>query len=225
MIWQQLRTPFLAITCVGLVSIFAKLVADPTLGKPTAYTFPAVVPLSGWQPRVSLTAVKTQAAQDKQLLSKSKSYRYTQKNSHQLDVNMHYIVGTSGDGQLFVRKYTSIPLDSKQLVPVTRYQKGIGYYELLSDRSSAHLVACINPRGESTVTRKQFLHNRHTYDLQLSNILLWLTTKSDLRDRRCLWTHLSMPLNQAPTQEQAYRQLETTWISLYRWWAPRFPPI
>lgn len=224
MIWQQLRTPFLAITFVGLVSIFAKSVTDPTLGKPTAYTFPAVVPLSGWQPQENPIPIKTQAPQAKQLLSKSKSYRYTQ-NSYQLDVNMHYLVGTSGDGQLFMRNYTAIPLDSKQLAPVTRYQKGIGYYQLLSDRSSAHLVACINPQGESTVTRKQFLHNRNTYDLQPSNILQWLTAKSDLRDRRCLWTHLTMPLNRAATQQEAYRQLETTWISLSQWWTPRFPPL
>lgn len=224
MTWQQLRAPFLATTFVGLVLIFAQSVADPTIGKPTAYAFPADIPLTGWQPRISPTAANIQAHTGKQLLSLSKSYRYTQKNSHQLDVNMHYLVGTSGDDQLFIRNYTSIPLDSKQLTPVTRYQQGIGYYKLLRDRSTVHLVACINPQGESTVTRKQFLHNRNTYDLQPSNILLWLTAKSDLRDRRCLWTHLSMPSHGAATPE-AYRQLETTWIALYQWWTPRFPPL
>lgn len=220
----QLRTPLLATTFVGLISIFAKSAFDPTLGKPTAYAFPAVVPISGWQPQVSPTPANIQAPQVERSLSSTKSYRYTQSNSR-LDVNMHYIVGTSGDAQLFMRNYTSIPIDSQPLAPVTRYQKGIGYYQLLSDRSMAHLVACINPQGESTVTRKQFLANRNTYDLQLGNILLWLTAKSDLRDRRCLWTHLSMPLNRASTQKDAYRQLETTWVSLYQWWVPRFPPI
>lgn len=224
MTWQQFRTPFLATTFVGLILIFAKLVADPTLGKPTVYNFPATVPLSGWQAQVNPIAVNVQQApQDKHLLSNSKSYRYTQRNSYQLDLSMHYVVGTSGDDRLFIRNSTSIPLD-KQLVAVTRYQKGIGYYELLRDRTSAHLVACINPQGESTVTRKQFLHNRNTYDLQPRNILLWLTAKSDLRDRRCLWTHLSMPLNGASTQT-AERQLETAWVSLYQWWIPRFPPL
>lgn len=222
MTWQQLRTPLLAITFVGLTAIFAQSVTDPTLGKPTAYTFPAVVPLSGWQPQVNPTPANIKAAQAER--SKSESYRYT-RDRRQLDVNMHYIVGTSGDTQLFIRNYTSIALDSKQLVPTTRYQKGIGYYELLSDRQTAHLVACINPQGESTVTKKQFLHNRNTYDLQPSNILLWLTAKSDLRDRRCLWTHLSLPLNRASTQQEAYHQLETTWASLYQWWTPRFPPL
>ncbi len=224
MTWQQLRTPFLATTFVGLVLIFAQSVADPTIGKPSAYTFPAAVPLSGWQPQLSSTAASIQVPKDKQLQPLSKSYRYTHNNSDQLDVNMHYVVGTSGDDQLFIRNYTSIALDSKQLAAVTRYQKGIGYYKLLSDRATVHLVACINPQGESTVTRKQFLHNRNTNDLQPSNVLLWLTAKSDLRDRRCLWTHLSMPSNGAATQE-AYRQLETTWIALYQWWTPRFPPL
>jgi cyanosortase A-associated protein len=43
-----------------------------------------------------------------------------------------------------------------------------------------------------------------------------------LKDRRCLWAHLSVPLkNSSP--EAAYQVLEKAWFSWYQWWQPRFP--
>ncbi len=222
--WQQFRTAFLAATFIGLVSILAKSVFDPAIGKPTNYNFPAIVPLSRWQVQAVNTAPTTKNTEDNQLLSKNKHYRYTQGKKHQLDVNMHYVVGTSGNSQLFIKNYTSIPVDSSQLNLITRYQQKTGFYQLFTYQNQAHLISCINPQGESTVTSEQFFDNRQKYDLQSKNILRWLTAQSDLRDRRCLWSHLSVPLDRVSTKD-AYHQLETSWIALAQWWSPRFPPL
>lgn len=224
MIWQQFRTAFLAATFIGLVSIQGKSFFDPAIGKPTNYNFPAVVPLSGWQIQAVSSVPTTKNTEDNQLLSKNKHYRYTQANKHQLDVNMHYIVGTSGDSQLFIKNYTSIPVDTNQLNLITRHQQNTGFYQLFTYQNRAHLISCINPQGESTVTSEQFFHNRKKYDLQSQNILRWLMAQSDLRDRRCLWSHLSLSLDRVSTKD-AYRQLETSWIALTGWWSPRFPPL
>ncbi len=222
--WQQFRTAFLAATFIGLVSILGKSIYDPTIGKPTDYNFPAVVPLAGWQPQLASTAPTNKSVEDKQLFSKTKYYRYTKGKNERLDVNMHYVVGTSGNSQLFIKNYTSIPVDSTQLGLVTRYQNKTGFYQLFTYKNQAHLVTCINPQGESTVTSEQFFHNRNLYDLQPKNVLQWLAAQSDLRDRRCLWSHLTVSSDRVST-EDAYRQLETTWLALSQWWSPRFPPL
>lgn len=221
--WQQFRTAFLAATFVGLVLILSKSIYDPTIGKPTNYNFPALVPLAGWQSQADNTAT-TRSVEDNQLFSKNKYYRYTQGKNYQLNVNMHYVVGTSGNSQLFIKNYTSIPVDTSQLDLVTRYQHKKGFYQLFTYQNQAHLISCINPQGESTVTSEQFFHNRNLYDLQFKNILRWLAAQSDLRDRRCLWSHLSVPLNRVSTRD-AYHQLETSWLALSQWWSPRFPPL
>jgi len=217
---QQFRTALLAATFVGLVTILGKSIFDPTLGKPTTYNFPAVVPLSGWQSQVATAS--TTKSKDNQLFSKTKYYRYTQGKNYQLDVNMHYVVGTSGNSQLFIKNSTSIPLNTNQLDLITRYQPKIGYYQLFTYQNQAHLISCINSQGESTVTSEQFFHNRNIYDLQPNNILLWLAAQRDLRDRRCLWSHLSVSLDRVSTDE-SYRQLEKNWFALAKWWSPRFP--
>jgi cyanosortase A-associated protein len=221
--WQQLRTLFLAATFFGLLSILGKSVSDPTLGKPTAYNFPTIVPLPGWQTQTSIPTL-TKTTKKEQLFSKSKDYRYSQKKDYQLAVHMQYVVGTSGDAQLFIKNSTDIPVHTNQLAIATRHQDKIGFYQLFTYQNQAHLISCINPQGESTVTKKQFFDNRNTYDLQPKNIGLWLAGQKDLRDRRCLWSHLSMPLERTTTKE-AYHQLEKTWFALYQWWSPRFPPL
>jgi cyanosortase A-associated protein len=42
---------------------------------------------------------------------------------------------------------------------------------------------------------QQFLKNQVTYDLQIGRLMPWLLGEETLRDRRCLWAHLSTPLN------------------------------
>jgi cyanosortase A-associated protein len=78
----------------------------------------------------------------------------------------------------------------------------------------AYLDACINSRGGSTFTEEQFRANRIQYDVQFNRLLPWLLGQQELRDQRCLWTHLSIPLNQS-SPESSYHILENAWFSWY----------
>jgi len=86
------------------------------------------------------------------------------------------------------------------------------------------LRSCINPRGPGVITYEQFIQNRYTYDWQPSRLLPVLLGQEPLRDHRCLWTYLSLPLENL-SEQQAYSILEEVWLSWYQWWHPRFPNI
>jgi cyanosortase A-associated protein len=105
---------------------------------------------------------------------------------------------------------------------IIRHQKETGFYSLSIEKERVYLRACINPRGPSAITYAQFIHNRYTYDLQFARLLPVLLGQESLRDHRCLWTHLSIPVKNA-SFEADYQVLEKVWLSWYQWWHPRFP--
>lgn len=88
-------------------------------------------------------------------------------------------------------------------------------------KQQAYLDACINPQGGSTFTSDLFDANRIRYDLQFARLLPWLLGHQELRDKRCLWTHLSIPLDRSSSD--AYVSLEQAWFSWHKWWSSRFP--
>jgi cyanosortase A-associated protein len=58
----------------------------------------------------------------------------------------------------------------------------------------------------------------------LKVFLAWLLGKASIRDRRCLWTQLSIPVTELEPK-QAYLILEKSWQEWYQWWQPRFPSL
>jgi cyanosortase A-associated protein len=136
---------------------------------------------------------------------------------------MRYLAGTRGDIVTLINKHTNIP---KQVVENTDIEKipEVGYYILFSNRDRAYLSACINSRGNTTVTAKQFSQNRYSQDLKFNIVLPWLQGKDSLRDSRCLWVQLSTPLEKSTTSI-AYQTLTKAWIDWYHWWQPRFPTL
>jgi len=105
----------------------------------------------------------------------------------------------------------------------------VGYYGVLTHEGKAYLSACINPRGESTVTEQQFRQSLYATDLQVGRILPWISGREPLLDRRCLWTLMSTPLpsgknTDSTASEAAYKTLEAAWFNWFRWWQPKFPP-
>jgi cyanosortase A-associated protein len=117
-----------------------------------------------------------------------------------------------------------------------KYQPGIGHYGVLTHKdaktqtSRAYLSACINPQGESTATEQQFTHNL-SKGWQPSQVGSWILGQKSLIDRRCLWTLMSVPVQTdskaapatARSTEQAYKTLETAWVSWYQWWRENYP--
>ena len=222
--WRQYRQVLLALTCFSVFFTLGKFNLDPTAGnRPvTAFAFPKVVPLPGWQLLESRSLGKPIASlpQGVNVLAGSQKYFYKQNNQH-LEIDMRYMVGTWGDIYAYFKKYSSINLQSGQLYQNLRQRQGVGFYTLFVYQQRAHLTACINPRGRSTVISDQFLANRQTHYFQIRRLVPWFLGQESLLDNSCLWAHMSMPLNQLP--QTTYPILEQAWFSWYQWWLPHFP--
>lgn len=222
--WRQYRQVMIALTFAGVFFTLVRFSLDPTAGKRSVspFAFPKVVPLPGWQLLESQPLGEPIASpQSWEAVLASRKYRYRQ-NKQQMEIEMHYVVGTLGQLRDYLKAHTSIPFQDTELLQNLRQQSGVGFYTLFVHQGRSHLTACINPRGGSTVTSAQFLANHNTYDLQLGRLVPWLLGKESLLDRRCLWAHLSIPLNQV-SAETTYPVLEKAWLSWYQWWSDRFP--
>lgn len=223
--WRQHQQILLALTFVGVFFTIGKFILDPSAGNRavTPFAFPSVVPLPGWQileSRPQAEPIASHTHSYEALLANQK-YLY-QRNDHRLEIEMGYVVGTLGRLHDYLRDDTSDQLQGDRLLQNLRQQKGVGFYSLFVYQGRAHLAACINPHGGSTVTKGQFLINRYTYDFQPQRLVAWLLGKESLLDRRCLWVDLSLSLNQVPAKT-TYLVLEQAWYFWYRWWNSRFP--
>ena len=87
-------------------------------------------------------------------------------------------------------------------------------------KQRAYLSACINPQGNSPLTGIEFKQNGNLNALNLKRLVSWLLSQDSLRDSRCYWTLLSVPLKDSSLGD-AYQTLETAWFSWYRWWKSR----
>lgn len=223
--WKKLQVWVLAIAFGGSLIVLGKSVVDPSIGRHSTFTFPeetlaisdgkkiAVTQLIDLGPVVSLANYTV-----------GKRYQYTYNNLP-LDIEMRYMAGTNGDVPASIQNYTLIGLPSSDLTRNIHYLENIGFYTFFLARDRAYLSTCLNPQGESTVTHEQFARNLNASALQPGRIIPWLLGQLDLRDRRCLWVHMSVPLDNNTSPEVARKQLESFWISWYGWWKDRFPRL
>ncbi len=211
---KNFRISILAVTLSSALLVLAKVIFYPATSNYTvsSFTFPSAVPLTGWQvlPSAPLATQK----EHPEYLSGIR-YQYTRAEMP-LTIEMRYLNNTSGEVKDLLKSYTSISSSLK-----LRHQEEIGFYGLFTHQKKAYLSSCINPRGSSTVTQRQFNQNRHAYDLQINRLLPWLLGQQKLEDKRCLWTLSSIPLKNS--SEEAYQILETAWFAWYQWWYPHFP--
>jgi len=231
MIYQhQWRSGFLAITSIGISLATLYTFIAPTAGnRPvSSFEFPDRIPLNSWQQVDSKSAINSlfdpqkPAQESQELVQSAHDYRYSQ-NGSDLQVEMRYVVGTRGDVNSYLHEYTEIPPKAIESQKIEQLE-GVGHYALFTSGNRAYLSSCISPRSLSNVTQKQFSDNRYSNDFQPQILLDWLQGTASIRDRRCLWTHLSTPISKSDPQI-AYKTLETAWIDWYQWWQPRFPTL
>lgn len=231
----KLRIPLLAVVFGSVFFCLGKTILSPNVSNKvvnitfTPFVFIPDVPLPGWQQLsssplpVSLPPPTEDAATaNRQKTLAGRQYHYVQ-SSRSLDIRMFYVVNTLGGFSMksAVKNYSSKnPLLSQPSV-ILRHG-GAGFYNLFTAQQRAYLNACINPHGSSTATKLQFMLNRYLYDIRPGRILSWLLGEAPYIDKRCLWAHLSIPLNNS-SPKNAYQILETAWFSWYQWWSPRFP--
>lgn len=141
-------------------------------------------------------------------------YQY-QFQGQDLRIDMSYVTGTTGDLLRFLENY---PIADQALQPLPKpqvRQQGANYYAVYTHGDRAYLSACLDPGGLATVEEGHFIHNWNSH---------WYLLGRDYIDDRCLWTHLSVPLNQQPPQ-QAFSILESNWLSWQEWWRNRIPNL
>jgi cyanosortase A-associated protein len=223
--WKQTRVGLLVVIFGGVFAATAKLLLfpNPKNRDYVAYTFPQTIPLDNWQFQGSSDVkVPSHPPGDPKLIA-ARQYQYTQAQQPQqpLTIKMYYLARTKADTSFLLDYLT--PSTAKATSSEFKQIEAVGRYRLLTQDQQAHLTSCINPYGPSTVTGREFDANRNRYDLQLSRLWPWLTSRVDLKDTRCLWVKFSLPLQVGESPTAAYATLEKAWVPWYQWWQPRFP--
>jgi cyanosortase A-associated protein len=216
--WKLLRTGLLAATTLGVAAMAAyAAITPPALGTVyQSYRFAEQAKLSGWTALPSENmAINRPIPAYRQLIA-SKLYHF-QQLGQKLDIQTMYLVDTDGDVQNFAQDFTPSQLSQK---PTERHRAGLGFYQLSTQGTRSLLSACINPRGETTVTAAQFAQNRRTFDRQVDRWLPWLFNQVYLADRRCIWTAMSLEAADLSSEQRA-SLLEQSWFA----WLPqqKFP--
>lgn len=219
------RQFLLLVLCGGMIAVFGNaLFGNPkaSVREPAAaFSFPPQVPLDGWP------MLDSQALADKVLwngkVAPGWRYRYLSR-TRPLTIELRYVSDMENSQQdlpKMLEMFTQIPPAVVEPA-TTRSQPGIGFYSLFEDRKMTYLSACVNPRGGSTVTGKQFRQNRFLHDVRFDRLLPWILGQDKLMDNRCLWMMLSLPRVQvAPdTRDQTLETAGVTWL---RWWQAHFP--
>lgn len=216
---KQIRIGLLTLTCVSAIAVLVRVSLRPK-NIPlslTPFDFPESVPLPNWQFQQSSVPPIPPEVFLKPLAQKK--YQYV-RNQLQLNVEMRYFSLENASMTLYIKDYTEI-----KSVPEIRYHPEVGFYGIGVEGNLAYLSACINPRGKATFTDAQFKQNRYKFDFQPQRLLSWLIHDEPLLDRRCLWTHFSLPISNPSQSQQKIKYLETAWFDWYAWWKTRFPPL
>lgn len=215
------------ITFAGVMLTFGKIIIDPQAGQKqvSAFNFPSEIPLKGWEKvkNISVTNLEKNETDKPYEQNLATEIYYYQKGEKNLEITMSYVVGTLGRAKAerhLEEQYTR-SLTSEEISPEWIKKQGL-QYAIFEHQQRLHLVACINPRGGSSVTSKEFRKIKIKYDLKLSRFLPWLMGEESLLDRRCLWNNLSLPItNNSP--EKLTPILEEAWFAWYQWWSQNFP--
>lgn len=214
-------------TCIAVtVSLFI-----PKEQAGLKFQFPNQISLPDWQSQSSdsLDKVITNDLDNRyinEIIVDARRYIYTSSAQESLRIDALYVTGGAVEIPKFLEtvdlKYSINSLD-------IRYSPKTGYYALFTDQKQAYLSSCISPRGISTVTREQLINNRNNYDFKPDRLISYLIGTIYIRDRRCLFIVMSMPLkdqkvgNLNSNLDNTYKSLETSWINWYQKWANNFP--
>ena len=218
---QKPRTVLLITIAIATAFTLGKsfIQSEKRTSQISKHSFPESITLSQWDllftKSVNPNLVKSPAYISGQFIS-GKHYRYRKKERY-LEIEMRYLVDTDGDLKSFITSQTG------ELATALKQDSNGGFYSIYIDNEKAHLSSCINPRGDSTVTSDRFKRNRMIYDIRISRVFPWLLGKAELQDNRCLWAHISTPLDRRTSVEDTYQILETVWFDWYAYWRSHFP--
>lgn len=218
---KQHRTIFLVAIAIATALTLGKSIVHPKTISVLSndYTFPESITLSQWQLLTSKPINSHSVKSPEYILGNfitGKHYRYRQ-NKKQLDIEMRYLSDSNGDLKSFISDRTG------ELSSVLKQDREGGFYTVYTYKDKAYLSACINPHGFSTITSDQFKRNLMVHNTHPKQIVPWLLGQSEFRDKRCLWAHISMPLDDRTTVDKATQTIETVWFDWYKYWRSHYP--
>jgi cyanosortase A-associated protein len=213
--WKKVRIPTLVLTCGGVLFVLGNVILRPVsdLAANSKLIFAEKISLPQWQ-QVSIQPLPKLNREEKNVILQSR-YQYTQ-NGSKLDIEMRYVAG----GNLPALLRQDLKVTSK---PVIRQQKNVGFYAVGTHKKRVYLSACIAPNAQTTFTEEQLKMNVPE-EKNSQYWASWLVGKESIPTKRCLWTHLSIPLGDSDP-ETAYTALENIWSSWYQLWLPQVPNI
>lgn len=222
--WENVRNLWLAIALVSSSLVVLRLALTPAQ-KPSlpTYTFPQSVPLSRWE-FVKATPIGVQklytpslATSVDDLTLSGQAYRYL-RNGQPLEVEMRYFDRIAHVPDIL--RETTIRLDRIEFTP---QRSELGAYAMYQRSDRLHLTACISAAGETTVERGELNSVQLRPTVLAGRIVPWFLGQAPLRDMRCLWTRISMPINPAAPQT-TQQELEQAWGEWVNWWRKNYPP-
>lgn len=226
---SKLRVSILMLIFLGISSSFIQLVFFTPQRQEqefSVFKFPDSVPLHLWESKASQTLPPKHKNDSKveKATHVIQAHRYTfSKPTKTLIIDTRYIVKTDGEVAKYLNQFYDWKTSDGQLTKSMHLEKGIGYYSLNVQAGNAILTSCINPNGPSTVLGRQFVTNRNTQDFKLNRLIPWFKNQISLKDERCLWVYMSLPLEETTNQEQTFKTLNDAWVNWYKWWKTRFP--
>lgn len=171
--------------------VMARSVVDSSWGKTVMPTLPETIKLPAWQQ----TAMKPVSIKHPEydLKSQGNLYKFMTASNAEVTLEIFFYENPSGGMDQFFEIFSPDEKRKSALPNMTITKDINGFYGLYYTESHAKLSACINPRGNSTVTNEQFLANRRTFDLSPKRFLPVFFGLERLRDWRCLWVNFSVP--------------------------------
>ncbi|MEL7140590.1 MAG: cyanoexosortase A system-associated protein [Cyanobacteria bacterium J06643_4] len=235
---NTLRIVLLVAIGLGLSGVTASSITQPIATVPTYtnFSFPDSIPLDEWSPVSPSSDNVTNGNITEEITNRvladhevnyqdagslvgetlsQQRYQY-QQGQALLTINIRYLIETNSD--------------LKSIIPAQARQSQVkrspehGFYYLFEYDGNAYLTTCQSQRGPTTVTADQFSRSRMRHDAAASRLLPWLQGKSTLGDQRCLWTQMSVSLeNYGSRSALAYEAMETAWHEWTNWWTVNFP--
>lgn len=222
--WENVRNLWLATVLVSSSLVVLRLATTPAQKPPEpTYTFPASIPLSNSN-FVKATPIGVQkrytpslATSADDLTISGQSYRYI-RNGQSIEIEMRYFDRLSHVPDIL--RETTIQLNR---IEFAQQRMATGTVAMYQRSNRLFLTACITPFGETTVEGSEIGSLQLRPAILARRAIPWLLGQEPLRDRRCLWTRISMPIN--PTSPETTQQdLGQVWSEWINWWNSHYPP-
>ena len=183
--------------------------------QPAPVDYPAPTAAADWQP-VGWERMTIETGDRPRAISGA-VYRY-ERGDIVLLAEVRFLDRATADVNAYAQRRTGLTLDGQ-----VRGLPAGGYHQVQADDGTAWLDVCLDARGHATATPDQFDTNRRLYDRTLPRMVQWILARQPLEDRRCLWFHLSIPLDSMSEQE-AFQSLESFWADWRGQWRGRLAP-